>query len=113
MGCIPSKPPAEPTAPSASKAALKTEEAPVVSNTPNIPAVTLHEATPIQSRKSTELLESDKKKVKDTGVGPDGSTSGAGTGATAAGAIATGGNAAAESGGGGGAGGDGGGGGGD
>ncbi|CAE6417515.1 unnamed protein product [Rhizoctonia solani] len=103
MGCIPSKPPPEPTA---TKPPPKPDEA--VSNTPNIPAVTLHEATPTQSRKSTEPLKPDEKKAKDTSANLDGSTSGAGTGASAAGAVATGSTAAAESGGGGGGGGGGG-----
>ncbi|KAF8755586.1 hypothetical protein RHS01_05316 [Rhizoctonia solani] len=89
MGCIPSKPPPEPSAPT-SKSAPKPNEASGASNIQHIPEVTVHEATPTHSRKSTEPPKLEDKRAKDTGIAnADGSASG-GTGGTAAGAVATG-----------------------
>ncbi|KAJ1301945.1 hypothetical protein OPQ81_000784 [Rhizoctonia solani] len=111
MGCIPSKPPSEPTASNAGKAAgPKPDGAPVTSNAQQIPEVTFHEATPTPSRKSTEQLKPDNKKVKDTDAANADSSGGTGTGGAVAGAVATGGTGGESGGGGGGGGGDGGGG---
>jgi hypothetical protein len=121
MGCIPSKPPPEPTAETTSTKPSKftSTAAPAVvpqpqtppNTTRHIPEVTVHEATPQQSRTSVE--KKDKARPKD---GESGTTAEAGTGggaATGAAAVATSGGAGGEGGGGGGGGGgDGGGGGG-
>ncbi|KAG8778495.1 hypothetical protein FRC12_024956 [Ceratobasidium sp. 428] len=113
MGCIPSKPPREPTSSSNKVAPSQAQAPPAAAETPtkqthHIPEVTVHEATPQQSRTSVEHTKPvEKKQKKDGGPEAGAVAVGGGIGAgPAAGAVATGGGDAG--GGGGGGGGDGG-----
>ncbi|KAG9118596.1 hypothetical protein FRC07_006819, partial [Ceratobasidium sp. 392] len=91
MGCIPSKPPPEPTSPSTKTAPAAAPPPPAetpTKQTHHIPEVTVHEATPQQSRTSIDRPKPVvKQQKKDAGpeagvVGPGGGT-GAGPAAAA------------------------------